>query len=202
MRNAILQCIENFGPAPRELSWWDRLTYLRVPKPAWLRANPSDKLMTLFKHAGRTFAEGRIVWGHVVQANGLMFRDGDQDCPGELVYSLADPGRVEPQELARVAHQLYELKGTYPREAELAEIAEYLTNELIRVFGLQVPASISPTMRCRISTTFFLRKHLPNRRLCAGLMPTVVFPGEPYVAMPLPERYWPKELIRWWVEAG
>lgn len=200
MRELILNCIESFGPAPRKFSWWDRLTYWRVPRPAWLHANPSDTLSILFQHAHRTFEEGRVVWGHIIQANGLMFQDGNDDCPGELVYSLADPARVDPDELARVAYQLYQLKGTYPSEPSLAIIATYLTDERIRVFGLEVPTLVSPTMRCRISTTFFLRKHLPNRKLCETLMPIIVFPAEPYVAMPLPKRYWPEELIRWWSE--
>lgn len=198
MPDVIHECIERFGPAPRHQSLWNKLTYFRIPKPLWLRANPSDGLTTLFDNLPTLFTEGRVVWGHVIQANSLMFEPGVFDCPGELVYSLDDAQRVDPDRLREVADQLYSLKGTEPEDPELASIAEYLTNELIRVFGLPVPRAISPNLRCRISTTFFVRKHLPLRRLCNSLLPIVVYPREPYVAMPLPARYWPQPLVDWW----
>jgi hypothetical protein len=198
MTNAIQECIQNFGSAPRNQSIWQKLTYFRIPRPMWLRANPSDGLTTLFDNLQMLFTEGTVVWGHVIQANSLMFQPGVHDCPGELVYSLEDARRVDPDDLNQVADQLYSLKGTEPEDSDLAPIAAYLTNELIRVFGLPVPRAISPSLRCRISTTFFVRKHLPLRRLCNSLLPIVVNPREPYIAMPLPARYWPEPLIDWW----
>lgn len=198
MSNAIQECIENFGHPPRRQSLWNKLTYFRIPKPAWLRTNPSDALTTLFDNLPTLFTEGTVVWGHVIQANSLLFEPGAFDCPGELVYSLEDARRVDADYLREVAHTLYSLKGTEPDDPELTPIAEYLTDEMIRVFGLPVPRAISPNLRCRISTTFFVRKHLPLRRLCNLLLPIVVYPREPYVAMPLPERYWPQPLIDWW----
>lgn len=198
MPNPIHECIENFGLAPRRLSLWDRLTYFRIPRPRWLPANSSDGLSTLFQNLHTLFTEGTVVWGHIIQANALLFQPGLDDCPGELVYSLADARRVDPDDLGQVAHQLYSLKGSAPEDPELAPIATYLTDEMIRVFGLPVPKTISPNLPCRISTTFFVRKHLPLRRLCTPLLPIVVNPSEPYVAMPLPARFWPQPLIDWW----
>lgn len=198
MSTAIDECIARFGSAPRRQSLWDRLTYFRIPRPAWLRENPSDGLTALFENLPSLFTEGTVVWGHIIQANSLLFEPGVDDCPGEFVYSLEDADRVDPEHLREVAHHLYSLKGTEPEDAELTPIAEYLTDESIRVFGLPVPRAISPNLRCRISTTFFVRKHLPLRRLCNPLLPIVVYPREPYVAMPLPARYWPQPLIVWW----
>ncbi|HEX5445823.1 MAG TPA: hypothetical protein VFW87_18495 [Pirellulales bacterium] len=94
--------------------------------------------------------------------------------------------------------QLYSLKGSAPEDPELAPIATYLTDEMIRVFGLPVPKTISPNLPCRIFTTFFVRKHLPLRRLCTPLLPIVANPSEPYVAMPLPARFWPQPLVDGW----
>jgi hypothetical protein len=198
MSDALHACIDNFRPAPRHQSLWDRLTYFRIPRPRWLRENPSDRLTTLFQNLHTLFAEGTVVWGHIVQANTLLFQDGVHDCPGELVYSLADAERVDPEQLREVAYELYSLKGTEPQDSDRASIAEYLTNERIRVFGLPVPKTISPQLPCRISTTFFVRKHLPLRRLCKQVLPIVVNPQEPYVAMPFPARYWPQSFIDSW----
>ena len=62
---------------------WDRLTYWRVPKPLWLRLSPSDNLTTLFRRMKRLFREGVVVWGHLIQANALLYEDGSDNCPGE-----------------------------------------------------------------------------------------------------------------------
>jgi hypothetical protein len=154
--------------------------------------------MTHFKNLDALFSKGIVVWGHIIQANSMMWEDGPHNCPGELVYSFDDIDRVDPDYLREVAAELYGLKGTAPSEPDLQPIANYLTDEYVRVFGLPVPASISPSIRCTISTTFFVRKHLPKRRLCASLLPIVVNRQEPHIATVLPERYWPPELIEWW----
>ncbi|MCG6157375.1 hypothetical protein [Rubinisphaera margarita] len=199
MSDVLAECVAKLGDPPRRVALWRR-PYLHVSKPAWLRQNPGDKLTTLFDHLPQVYSEGLIVWGHIIQANVLMFKPGADNCPGELVYCLDRTRHVQPKYLQELAHSLFRLKGTRPEDAELAPIADYLTDEYIRVFGLKVPRSISHSVPCRISTTYFVRKHLPQRRLCKPLMPIVVLPEKPHVAMPLPARYWPKELVTWWSE--
>lgn len=189
LQRGLRECINNFGSPPRDDILRDK-RYFRVPKPLWARMDRADKINTIFRSSDSLFRSGVVVWGHIIQANQLMFEDGSRNCPGELVYSLADVQRVDPHTLASVASDLYSLKGTHPTSPDLAHIAEYLTDEMIRVHGLEVPASISPHVPCRISTTFFVRKHLPFRCLMTPLMPIVVSRSEPHVAMPLPERFW------------
>jgi len=166
----------------------------------WLWLSPGDKMATLFRNTNPLFRDGVVVWGHVIQANQLMFQPGSENCPGEVVYSLAESHQVDPDTLAQVARDLFSLKGTHPNHPELNPIANYLTDEMIRVFGLPVPKVISPTLPCQISTTMFFRKHLPRQRLCSSLLPLVVNPSPPFVALPLPERYWPPELLAWWTQ--
>ncbi len=198
MNQTIRKCISNFGDAPRRFSLLDRLTYLQVSKPAWLRSNPTDKLSIHFNNLSSVFTNGMITWGHVIQANVMMYEAGSIDCPGELVYSIEDAERVDTEHLQCVARELFRLKGTEPGDPKLLSIARYLTDERIRVFGLQVPTCISPLISYRISTTYFLRKHLPNGRLCSPLLPILVNPEEPHIVTPLPKRYWPQEFVEWW----
>jgi len=179
-------------------SWWDSLTYFRVAKPSWIKEYPTDKIMVLFQNMRTLFRDGIVVWGQVIQANSHIFEDGIYNVVGELVYSLDESIRTKPEYLQEVASALGELKGTLPDNPELKPIADYLTDERIRVFGLRVPTTISPAAQCRISSTYFVRHHLPTRRLSNTLMPIVVNPREPFVAMPLPGRYWPKSLVEWW----
>lgn len=200
MDSVIRQCSANIGLIPREWRWWDRWTYLRVPKPLWLRLDPSDHMTTYFRHAEKTLGEGVVVWGHVVQANRYLFESTHFNCPGEVVYCLDTLMRPHPDYLSEVANRLYSLKGTHQTDPDLAYISNYLANERIRVFGVPVPPSISPSFQCRISTTLFVRKHLPKRRLCSSLLPLLVSQTEPHVAIPLPARYWPSAFRDWWVE--
>ena len=200
MKRLLEDCNQLFGEAPREFSLWSRLTYFRVPKPTWLHIDPTDGLAPLFKNIGRTFSNGVVVWGHVVQANALLFKAGDVSCPGELVYSINGNQRIEVEDLRHIAHSLYSLKGTEPSDPELLSISNNLTNERIRVYGLEVPRSISPRFACKISTTYFVRKHLPGGRLRKTLLPIIVNPVEPHYAMSLPGKYWADEFLSWWME--
>src|SRR5262249_4791667 len=106
MNDPIDECVANFGPAPRTFSLSDRLNYLRVEKPLWLLFRRSDNLQVLFQNATTLFIEGTVVWGHVIQANELLFQDGPDDCPGEVVYSLQDQRLVSPQNLEEIAQRL------------------------------------------------------------------------------------------------
>jgi hypothetical protein len=215
MTDTIRICNRRFGLRPRRCWWWsDRRDYLKVRTPAWIAHYPDDPLALLFRRSADVFAQGIVVWGHVIQANTRLFDHGDDDLPGEVVYSLAvDQDHIDTQRLRGIAERLYALKGTAPRDPELAPIAEYLTDEKLRVFGLPVPASIcsdasglgitQPSVLetdsvCRISTTYFIRDHLPSRRLAGLLLPIVVLPQAPHLVLPLPARYWPKPLLAAW----
>ena len=196
----IAQCAENFGKTPRRFSLWDRLTYLRVVRPEWLYQSPNDELETLFLNLAKLKRDGRVVWGHFIQANSELFAPGKDDQPGDIVYSLDDAATVSVDELGEVAAALAALKHTKPEVPGLALIANHLTDEYTRVFGKRVPSAISPKLPCRMSTIYVVRKHLPNPKphLRAPLLPIIVNPTEPHVALVLPSRYWPEPLLEWW----
>lgn len=198
MDKLIAESSANFGRSPRSFSIFNRVGYLRVKKPEWLKQRPDDKMNLFFDRLSAVFKNGKVVWGHVIQANSTLFQAGTSDAPGELVYSLQD-GAYCSELLPPVAQDLFSLKGTEPSNPELAPIANYLTDEYIRVYGLDVPRCVSPRLNCKISTTFFVRKHLPGERLCRTILPIVVLEDAPMVAAPLPSRYWSEELVNWWL---
>lgn len=194
---SLRESIRNFGRPPRQFSLWERWSYLNPIRPMWVRIDP---LQTLFRNLHELYSNGIVVWGHVVQANCRMFEPGTANLPGEIVYSLDEGQNVDHLYLGTVANELLSLKGGNPGESELAQIAEYLTDERARVFGLKVPPTISLAPRCQISTTLFVRKHLPSRRVCSPILPVIVNPGEPRVVLPLPMRYWSKDVVDWWLQ--
>ncbi|MCA9051501.1 MAG: hypothetical protein KDA89_22340 [Planctomycetaceae bacterium] len=195
MQNMLMECRARFGEAPRRISLWDRLTWRKVATPVWLRRNPADELTRLYQNLETVFREGTVAWGYVIQANERLFEGGTEDHPGEIVLSHDSDTGV--RELSVVARRLFELKGTHPPDRQLRPIADYLTDERIRVYGLDVPSEISRT-RCLICTTMFVRHHLPAGRLCSSFLPVVVVRGDQTFAMPLPKAYWPPALIRLW----
>lgn len=202
-QEVISQCAENFGESPRRFSLWDRLTYWRVVRPEFIYQNPDDGLETLFLNLSKLKRNGKVVWGHFVQANNLLYSPGGGDCPADVVYSLDDAETISPEELGEIAHALAGLKHTKPADPELASIAEYLTSEWARVYGKPVPKSISPRHSCMMSTIYVVRKHLPKpgQYLRQPLIPIIINPKQPHVALPLPSRYWPEPLVRWWSDA-
>jgi hypothetical protein len=172
-----------------------------VQRPDWLDEEPNDGLNLLFEHMDSVWSDGIVVWGHIIQANVLMYEDNDPECPGELVVVLDRDPHIKLEDLLDIAYEIGSLKDDEQEHDDLALrfIGNYLRDERIRLFGHLVPDCLSPRNHARISTTFFVRKHLPKGRLCCGLLPVLVLPREPYFAMTLPERYWPKDFIDFWV---
>ncbi len=200
-QECLSQCATNFGMSPRDISLWDRLTYWRVVRPDWLYQRPDDELETLFLNLNQLRRNGKVVWGHFIQANSLLYAPGSSNCPAEVVFSLDDSNPIHPEELHEVARTLGSLKHTTPYDPDLASIADYLTSEWTRVYGKPVPRSISPQHPCQISTIYIVRKHLPvqGRFLQKPILPIVVNPTTPHVALALPSRYWPVAFTEWWL---
>lgn len=196
----LAKCRRSFGDGPRKFSLSQRMTYLRIARPQWLVDRPDDHLSELFNNLDRLYSEGIVVWGCVIDANGPLFDKGKDDCTGELVYSLDQPDHENLDELQDTARRVFRLKQTQPKDPVLRSIAMHITNERMRIFGAMLPDELSPTLPCRVSSTYFVRKHLPKRRLCGDLLPIIVLPEAPHIALPLPGRFWPTDVVDCWVQ--
>lgn len=196
MDSLLEECRRKFGPPPRNFSFWEWNGYLKAGKPIW--CDTSDDLLQFFQGQRKLMEGGGVLWGHLIQANRLMFSPGMFSCPGEVVYCLDRGAPNVLPELSTVARDIGSLKGTRPSDPALNTIANYLTDERIRVFGLDVPEILSPDIRCAISTVFFTRKHLPDGVLRNPFFPIVVSPQRPRLAAVVPSRYWPQQLIGSW----
>ena len=190
------------GPAPRRCGPWERRTRYRLDRPAWLRSGDGDRLNLLFEHAADLWRNGAVTWGHLVQANNTLFEPGRGDAPGELVFSTADPAAVRPGALADVARAVADLKGTRPDDTVRRALADHLTDEMTRAFGLEVPSGLGALLPCRLSTVLFVRRHLPGGRLACPLVPVVVRKKAPNVAAVVPRQFWPPAFAAWWRDPG
>ena len=166
--------------------------YVQVQPPPWVAG---DDLQRLVNDYPKLLQQGRVVWAHLVQANNALFAPGKSDSPAELIY---DPhGRMQPEDLAPLAQRLFQLKGTQPADPDEARIAQHLTAEISRAFGMPVPRGISPD-GLLLSTVLVLRKHLPNQRLSLGHVPVLISDACPGSVMILPGRWWPRALAEQW----
>lgn len=167
---------------------------LAMDEPEWVRG---DKLAYLFDSTGDLLRDGHVVWGALIQANNMLFLPGATrgGAPGEVLY---DPqGRAPPDDLVAVAKTVYSLKGKRMEDPALAYFSDYLADEMIRVFGIDVPASVIPHP-LKASTTYFDRRHLPDGRLSQPVLPVVISDSRPGAVMVLPLPLWPRHLREAW----
>ncbi|MEM1212608.1 MAG: hypothetical protein AAGI68_09965 [Planctomycetota bacterium] len=197
MDDLLYACRERFGRAPRRFSLMERLSYLWLHRPEWIQHYSGDGLINVFRHADEVFRNGTVVWGMFVQANSLLMQPGSDDLPADLLYSLEDDD-VLPVELQDVGRAIFQLKGQTPSDPELRPLTAHMTGEMSRVLGMTVPSSISGPLRCRLSTTHVARKHLPDGQIRLPCLPIVVNPCSPFVALPLPARFWPEAMLEMW----
>lgn len=186
-------CRSNFGAAPRPIQNRSLARRLFIPPPDWL--DQDQDLQQFFRDYAKVLSEGYVTWGHTVQANGLLYQPGEDNCPGEVLYCEDPQANVPPGILQKLASSLYKLKGTEPEHPGLRPIAEHLTNERTRVFGMKVP--VSGKQSFALSTVFFNRSYFPDRMLTASLYPVVVSTSGSGVVVPLPYESWPRELLLW-----
>jgi hypothetical protein len=192
-------CQRNLGPAPRSIGWFDRFSYWSIHPPLWAK---KDQLQLFFKNQHRLRCQGQVVWGNIVQANTGLFMPGHIGYPADIVYASQPPANFEPEILRSIAHQIYGLKDTQPTDPVAKKVADHLTDEYQRIFGLYVPSSLASGIPCEISTIFIVRNHLPNGYLSQVLVPLLLSPEQPKIAMILPSKYWPAAMVDWWVGEG
>jgi hypothetical protein len=189
----IEEVSRHLGSAPRRFGFIDRLTYLRPDRPRWAKRDP---LARFFERFGSVLERGRVTWGHIIQVNEQLFSKGPRDHPGEVLYSSEPSQNASPGLLEPIASACFALKNTTPIDADQCPIADYLTDQKIRVFGLDVPKTLSGHTTCKISTVMFIRNHLPNGIVSLPFFP-IVFTDDGVAAV-VPSRYWSKSFQQAW----
>src|SRR2546423_3891595 len=203
MPNAIIGCVRNFEKSRAEGHGFDGL---RLERPSWMLPRyrykaffglvpigkpiqPMTGYEPLFDLQDRLWRDGIVVWGALVQANNLLFKEGRMDHPGEMLYSVDRPFDITPKYLMETAHRVFQLKGVRASEnPEEDFIGAMLANEQSPIFGLPVPRNISPEFECKISATVFRRKDLPGGRIPYGVTPALVSTEAPHIILPLPQK--------------
>ena len=185
------------GPAPRKVSTTDLKTSFATPKPAW--CVPPDPMRMFFKEKSRLVATGEVTAGIVLQANAAVFSRGPYTHPADILYETEPSGVTDVTELADVRDRLADL-----READvgrdLQSFADALRKETSRAFGAAVPSRLEGRTPHSLTSTLIYRSMLPGGMLSRTLLPLLVAPQSPRVALVVPKSYWPGDMYEWWLD--
>jgi hypothetical protein len=183
-----------FGAAPRRVAGWDNLT-----PPSWMKRE--DPLHRFYGQYEDLLANGGVVWGHVVQANTLLFRPGPADCPASVVYGASEGDEIPPERLRAAAAAAFGLKGRKLADPALARIGAALAAEMERHPPLDLPAFVTRGHSMRMAIVMVHRVFLPSRHLASSFIPLLVSRSRD-AAAPLPCRFWAEDLTRGWFGLG
>jgi len=191
-KDAILETRKNFNSRIKDVE------YDRIVPPDWLLVHGEiglSQFRELFENQEVLFSEGKVVWGTIIQANGLLFSPGLDDHPAVALYSLDEEIDSNPKLIKKVAKRIYKLKGKQT-DQDLQEFSDMLKSEHTRKWKIPVPLRISDNIQCFYTTTLIIRKHLHRGYLYNVLFPYLVCPKKTNVGTILPSRYWSEWFIR------
>jgi hypothetical protein len=184
----------SFGAAPRTLGTWDRLT-----PPGWMKSD--DPLRGTYEQLEGLLTNGDVIWGHVVQANTVLFRPRGDTAPAEVVYASSPGEEVPPERLRRAAGAAFALRARKLADPGLARIAAALEAESERHAPLDLPDAVAHGVALRMATILVHRALLPSRHLSSCFLPLLANRSRDAVAL-LPCRYWSGDLVRGWFALG
>lgn len=199
LKNELNIVSVKLGKAPRKFSFWDKLTWMHMLDlyHKW----EDDELQLITKNWRNLFTHGKLAWGHIIQANSMLFEEGWENLPGEvLVWTNTES--IDFSRLEKSAHYLYSLRTqiTNLKDQEKLFIGKYLEDQLTRVFGHQVPSQMYNADNLFISTTYFVRKHLPHTTIDTPFFPVLYLEQAPKLVTVVPYRFWSEKFLKFWIE--
>jgi hypothetical protein len=189
MKSILQECRNRFGEPPRSLGFGEKLRF-RIWPPLWCRL-ANDPLLGLYADQKKLRDRGRVVWGHLVQANRRLFRPGQGNCPANVIYEPHPSGECNYASLAPVARDLFALKEKRHADEDLDECARWVTDEWLRMVNAPIPMPLSGGRAILFSTTVVDRKHLPAGYISCSFFLLIINPEETPWVMILPCYYWP-----------
>ncbi|MCM8531565.1 MAG: suppressor of fused domain protein [Lentisphaeraceae bacterium] len=222
--NLNRECASKYVEAPEESSATDRITFYQTainstrdtfaksrgcmgffekrkfkPKPPmWIKVLGGG-LRDIYRDCELLRTEGQIVWGHIIQANELLFDpSAKQNCPAAALYSL-DPyydGNLE--ELEFIAGSLFDLKGV-ETSANLQKFSDILADERTTQMKLKIPHELTGGRDVFYTSIMVHRNQLPVPFLAASAFPLLVHKNRTHSTMILPSKYWSNDMVGYWM---
>ena len=190
----LLQMRDHYNKKP--------LTDIKLNRLAWI--DRKDPLYEIYEKKTAFLQNGQIVYGHIIQANKLLFKSFPRlDCPALVAFS-ADPGLVEqPEILGRLSYELYQYKNQDPEKVpeEWKDVARSITDEYDRSsFTLSTELN-GRSAKYHVVTMIVYRKLLPKGKLCGSLLPVLTIQDCKQI-MVLPKQYWTENYKKAWINGN
>jgi len=171
--------------------------YHRLARPSWARGRDTP-FECIYQDYKSLLRSGAVVWGHIVQANMLLFKSGRDDHPANAVFSMDPFFDDKLPTLAELSGVMFGLKGRDASDPELDKFARAITNEYKVLMNRKLPLSLTFERKVYFTTIMVHRKHLPERVLSASWFPLLASPKETKASIILPSRYWDPDLLEMW----
>ena len=178
------------GEAPRRLRGIPP-SQLWGERPKWM--TDDDELLETYERQRAMLREGRIVWGHLVQANRLLFSPGEDDCPADVVYAVDPSFDQDLEGLAAIARRLSATK-----QRPQAWVSHVLAGESQRVARYRLPSWLSGSRDVYFGSIMLHRRLLPDGVLTAFVVPLLVDPRQPSLPIVVPAALWGDGLRSFW----
>lgn len=175
----------------------------RMWPPDWLTRD--DEIIEIFDAESQVLKRGRVVWGVLMQANKMLFSNTGSHAkfgaPAAVLFSEDERARHDPLAIGSWTTRIFAFKeqveaGHPPEDPDERMLGETLARELDRPSRLRVPDQFTPGCEVFMTTIYVDRRHLPNRRLEAGLFPILILPELTGMALVVPHWFWPREFTR------
>lgn len=158
-----------------------------------------DVLLTITKEQHFLHDHGQIFWGHLVQANNLLFRsDNEHTLPAAIIYSTDPHYDGDVVALRELAKELVIGKGAEPSNEVMRDFVNQLSREYEKILKRQLPMAFCEGRTIHYAWIFVQPNHLPSGNLASQWFPVIVSEKETEAVMILPSYFWPSQLLTYW----
>lgn len=178
---------ERLGPPPRRFrrdEWPD----LVISVPAWA---DQDEINVIFRDQRFLYKEGEIVWGAIVQANGLLYRHGVSNCPATVIYSRHPDIDDDPGLLREFAMRLGRLKTRETDDPDDDRYGAMLADEMQRAMRWRAPERHTDGLPVYSTTVMVCRRHIPDGILAGPYFPLLRH-RDTVATLIVPFWFWPR----------
>jgi Fe-S cluster assembly iron-binding protein IscA len=193
MKHVIGECRQRVHRSRSRLRSWLGIA-ARVPA-----VGPRDDVPeAIWPHYQLLLDSGIVVWGCTAQANRLLYEPGDEDNPGNTVYSPSPYFDDNPQHLADITNRVRQLKGSEPNDPELAAVAAAITDPYNQIDKQLLPYKLTDGHEVYFAWTLIHRGRLPDGVLSDRMLPLMICPERTPGTMIPPLAFWARPLIDRW----
>jgi len=144
---------------------------------------------------------GKVTYAYLVQANEILFKKTPpRNAPANVIFGMDEYYDSHPEELARLASELFRYKNKSNVPPELRQLTDAITGEMERLFNIPLPLSMTGGKTVYFTTIMVQRNHLPEKRIISSLFPLVCDPDNFKTSIILPKAYWPNNFIRAYIK--